>query len=349
MIEVQKALDQVASQNATKSRDGLIHLLQAIQRQDLESEDLLAAPERVVSSMDMHLTDTAVQRWGAEALDVLFRRFAIQGPANERAICALIGGAKSNCKGAEVQRWCFGALTSSLALATSDRLAILILEQDVMGVVANAMQSHPESPALLESAAGLICLLVSEAGEAAADQAYDTGCLRLLQGILQSSEDTCLKASCLRALWAVSESNGELGATELAADSGLESAITILMQEPELHRWAASLVQSMLAKGGRLVAESALALNAAEALVNSMAVQRDDVSTVVRCTAALATLAKHGPDFAVSILEAGGLGCVEEMAALHGLEGELGHWFHALQEAIDHCTDTDDDLSPASH
>ena len=337
----------MASKDATKSRDGLIRLLQAIQRHDLESEDLQAAPERVLSSMDMHLTDGAVQRWGAEALDVLFRRSAIQGAAKDQAVSALIAAVTSNAKAAEVQRWCFSALTSSLN--TSDGLAIQILEQDVMGLVANAMQSHPESPALLESAAGLIGWIVLEIGEAAADQAYDTGCLRLLQSILQSSEDVPLKQSCLRSLWAVSESNGELGATELAADSGLESAISILTGEPELRRWAASLVQSMLAKGGRLVAESALALNAAEALVTAMAVHCDDLETLVRCTAALATLAQHGPDCAVSILEAGGLGAVEDMAALHGLEGELGHWFHALQEAIDHCTDTDDDLSPASH
>ncbi len=42
-----------------------------------------------------------------------------------------------------------------------------------------------------------------------------------------------------------------------------------------------------------------------------------------------------------------GLCAVEEAAELHGLNGSLGHWYHALQEAIEHCTDTDEDLSPA--
>ena len=41
-----------------------------------------------------------------------------------------------------------------------------------------------------------------------------------------------------------------------------------------------------------------------------------------------------------------GLCAVEEAAELHGLDGSLGHWYHALQEAIEHCTDTDEDLSP---
>ena len=42
-----------------------------------------------------------------------------------------------------------------------------------------------------------------------------------------------------------------------------------------------------------------------------------------------------------------GLCAVEEAADLHGLDGALGHWYHALQEAIEHCTDTDEDVSPA--
>lgn len=42
-----------------------------------------------------------------------------------------------------------------------------------------------------------------------------------------------------------------------------------------------------------------------------------------------------------------GLCAVEEAADLHGLDGALGHWYRALQEAIEHCTDTDEDVSPA--
>ena len=42
-----------------------------------------------------------------------------------------------------------------------------------------------------------------------------------------------------------------------------------------------------------------------------------------------------------------GLCAVEEAAELHGLDGALGHWYHALQEAIEHCTDTESGREPS--
>lgn len=44
-------------------------------------------------------------------------------------------------------------------------------------------------------------------------------------------------------------------------------------------------------------------------------------------------------------VQLGGLSAVEEAAGVYGLDGDLGHWYHALQEAIEHCTDSD--VSPA--
>eukprot|EP00438_Fugacium_kawagutii_P033302 Skav219631 [mRNA] locus=scaffold628:233586:235816:- [translate_table: standard] len=246
-----------------------------------------------------------------------------------------------------------------------------MLEQDVMTVVASATRLHGQSPSLLDSAASLVSCLVMEGGDTAADEAFRTGCLHsilsTLTATLETSEgegsnsltgDASLQQSCLRALWSICEANGELGATEITADDGFESIIKILAQEKgncgevnvntqvlEVHKWCASLLQSLLAQGGDLVAESALLSSAAEALVASIALFGTDSEVAERCAAALATLAAYGPDAAVSVLEAGGLSAVEEAAELHGLDGALGHWYHALQEAIEHCTDEESPLS----
>lgn len=334
MAEVQKSLEKLAQGSAVAARDGLIGLLNAIQS---SSSPELALP--VVEALEQHPGNSAVQRWGAATLEELFRRSCIfHSDVACRAVSALVSGARANLEAIEVQRWCFSALACSLTMeedaSDSNVLAKHMLEQDAMTVVASAIQLHGQSPSLLDSAASLVSCMVMEGGDTAADEAFRTGCLHsilsTLTATLETAEgdgsnsltaDASLQQACLRALWAICEANGELGATEITADDGFESIIKILAQEKgkgncgmedmeaevlEVHKWCASLLQSLLAQGGDLVAESALLSRAAEALVASIALFGTHVEVVERCAAALATLAAYGPDAAVSVLEAGG-------------------------------------------
>lgn len=366
-MAVQKSLDKLAGGSAVECRDGLVGLLNAIQKGPAEETELAAASiSQVLEALLQHLADSAVQRWGAATLEELFRRSAIRSDMAFHATSALVSGAQANLEAIEVQRWCFSALACCLTVGEDDSpdrnvLAVHMLSQDTMSVIAKSIRLHSTSPSLLDCAASLVCCMVMEGGEAVADEAFQTGCLRLILSTLAATldkpgesnsltADASLQQACLRALWAICESNGELGATEIAADDGFESIISILAQDQgnaEVHKWCASLLQSLLAQGGDLVAESAMLAMAAEALVASIAMFGTDLDVIERCAAALATLAAYGPDAAVSVLEAGGLCAVEEAADLHGLDGALGHWYHALQEAIEHCTDTDEDVSPA--
>lgn len=331
MAEVQKSLEKLAQGSAVAARDGLICLLNAVQS---SSAPELAAALPVVEALEQHPGNSAVQRWGAATLEELFRRSSVHSDVACRAVSALVSGARANLEAIEVQRWCFSALACSLTVCEEDAsdsnvLAKHMLEQDAMTVVASATQLHGQSPSLLDSAASLVSCMVMEGGDVAADEAFRTGCLRsilsTLTATLETGEgsnsltaDASLQQACLRALWAICEANGELGATEITADDGFESIIKILAQEKgndgmevnmevlEVHKWCASLLQSLLAQGGDLVAESALLSSAAEALVASIALFGAHVEVVERCAAALATLAAYGPDAAVSVLEAGG-------------------------------------------
>lgn len=349
MAEVQKSLEKLAQGSGVAARDGLIGLLNAIQRSSLSPELASALP--VVEAMEQHPGNSAVQRWGAATLEELFRRSFVHSDVACRAVSALVSGARANLEAIEVQRWCFSALACSLTMCEEDAsdsnvLAKHMLEQDAMTVVASAIQLHGQSPSLLDSAASLVSCMVMEGGDTAADEAFRTGCLHsilsTLTATLETAEgeggnsltaDASLQQACLRALWAICEANGELGATEIAADDGFESIINILAQEKgkgncgqvhtmeadmevlEVHKWCASLLQSLLAQGGDLVAESALLSRAAEALVASIALFGTHVEVVERCAAALATLAAYGPDAAISVLEAGGR-CSSEHTAI---------------------------------
>ena len=142
----------------------------------------------------------------------------------------------------EVQRWCFSALACCLTVGEDDSpdrnvLAVHMLSQDTMSVIAKSIRLHFHISLL----AGLCCLsclcMVMEGGEAVADEAFQTGCLRLILSTLAATldkpgeehsltADASLQQACLRALWAICESNGELGATEIAADDGFESIIS---------------------------------------------------------------------------------------------------------------------------
>ena len=364
-VEVNKALDRLAQAeaSATHCRDGMICLAHALQRGSTNETGLngfdagtaALISHRIVQALHKHLEDAEVQRWGAAALEELFRRMAVLNKQDSQvnaanyqdAISALVAGARSNPTSVDLQRRCFSALTCVLTEAEgeddacdSSIIVSHILEQDAMTVLAGAMKLHATSPSLLECALSLISCLVLEGGVIAADEAFRTGCLQATLSTLASTRDPAdgedegegsallsdasLQQACLRALWAISES-GELGVTEIAADSGLESVISILAQDgsAEVHKWCASVLQSMLAKGGQdgLVAESAQLLNAAEALVTSIACFGDHLEVVERCAAALATLAAFGPDAAVSVLEAGGL-CRTNM--WHGMGFSFG-------------------------
>lgn len=372
--EVQKSLDKLALGSPIECRDGLICLLNAIQKGGTSAgtaADLVApsVSQRVIEALEQHSGNSAVQRWGAATLEELFQRSAVRGDMTCHAVSALVAGARANLEAIEVQRWCFSALACSLTVcgeeedaSDSNVLAMHMLEHDAMTLIASSIQLHERSPSLLECAVSLISCMIMEGGDAAADEAFRTGCLSSILSTLARTldpeddelgnslaGDAALQQACLRALWAICESNGELGVTEIAANDGIESIVSILAQDKgnaDVHKWCASLLQSMLAQGGDLVAESAMLFKAADSLVASIALFRTHVEVIERCAAALATLAAYGPDAAVSVLEAGGLCAVEEAAELHGLDGSLGHWYHALQEAIEHCTDTDEDLSP---
>lgn len=338
--------EQDAPPSATQCRNGMICLVHALQREvnktGLTSGSISSISQRVVQLMQQHLEDSEVQRWGAATLEELFRRTPGPGRADQDtaawamtfrdAISALVSGAQASPAAIDLQRRCFSALICLLTTDDEDDafdgsiLASHMLEHEVMSLVAGAMQLHALSPSLLECAVSLISSLVLEGGDVAADEAFRTGCLKAtlstLARTLDNSEnddqwqgsclvaDASLQQTCLRALWSVSES-GELGVTEIAADTGLESVISILSQDgtAEVHKWCASVLQSMLAKGGSdgLLAESVMLLNGSEVLVASIARYVDHLDVIERCAAALATLAAYGPDAAVSVLEAGGL------------------------------------------
>ena len=324
-MAMQKSLDKLGQGSAIECRDGLIGLLNAIQKGPSENKLNPTELSHVLAVLEQHSGDPAVQRWGAATLEELFRRSAVPSDMGCAAISALVSGAHANLEAIEVQRWCFSALACSLTVGEEDwdtkLLAVHMLQQDALTVIVKAMQLHNKSPSLLECASSLVSCIVMEGGDAAADEAFRTGCLGLilstLAATLEKSDrepnsltaDAALQQACLRALWAICESNGELGATEIAADDGFESVISILAQDKgnaEVHKWCASLLQSLLAQGGELVAESAMLAMAAEALVASLALFETHLEVVERCAAALATLAANGPDAAVSVLEAGG-------------------------------------------
>ena len=289
MTDLEQTLDRVAK----APRDGLIMLLKVIQKSPAAALASGAVSRHVVDALQQNLENREVQRWGAAALEELFRRCAVVDP--ESAAAALLAAARAHLPAVEVQRWCFSALVCALELGEETEtdsvvLTMRILEQDAMSLLASALQLHKGSPSLLESALSLVACLVMDGGDAAADEAFRTGVLGSVLSTLSQTLDTApespdgggfalaadasLQQACLRALWAISESNGELGATEIAADNGLEVILATLKQEQahvDVHKWCASVLQSLLAQGGDLVAESAVQQHAPEALVASLA------------------------------------------------------------------------------
>ena len=351
-------LSRLTADSSTDVRDGLVQLQSLLKL--VAKEQVLAAcvSQHVAAAMQSHLANPEVQRWGAAILQEVFQRFGLVG---QRDVEVLLQAASLHGGALDVQRWCFSALLCALEVDGTDEtsdstvLACILLEKDALGVLAAA--SAHKSPSLLERLYSLIAALLLEGGSDAADEATRTGCLgstlatlKLTLGtateVLEEETSTLVadlpvQLACLRVLWAICEANGELGATEIAAKDGLDIIIAILHEcgpAVDVRKWSASVLQSLFAQGGELVVETAVQLEAAEALVMSLACSLNSQEVAERCAAALATMASFSDEAGLAVVEAGGLGAVEEAVARHGSEGDLAQWYFALRASIHSCT-----------
>ena len=368
MAELVGPLAALGGSSPSEVRDGLVQLLTVLKR--ARKEDVLEASvsEHVATAMEKQSASPEVQRWAAAVLQELFQRFEQVG---QRDLELLLRAAGVHAKIVDVQRWCFSALLCALEISGTDEhsdstvIACTLLQEGVLGLLAAAFQDH-ESPSLMERVASLLAALVLEGGDDAADEATRTGCLAAALTTLKLTAgnttdnleemsalvaDVPLQVACLRVLWAVCESNGELGATEIAAKDGLDIIVSVLQQSgraSDVCKWGASVFQALFAHGGELVVEAAVQSEVAEALVMALAHSLNDLEIVERCAAALATMSAHSDEAGLAVVEAGGLGAVEEAVERHGREGDLFDWYLALRQSIESHAEAESPSGPGS-
>ena len=354
--ELSVHLGRLGAESPAEVRDGFVQLLGVLKRAQKEDVVQASVSEHVAAAMESHSTSSEVQRWAAAVLQEMFQRFEMVG---QKDLALLLHAAAAHASSLDVQRWCFSALLCALEIDGADEtsdstvIACTLLQEGVLDVLASAFRAH-DSPSLLERVASLLAALVLEGGSDAADEATTTGCLASTLGTLQLTvgkadseeasalvEDVPLQLACLRVLWAVCESNEELGATEIAAKDGLDIVVSILQQNglasesPEIRKWSASVLQVLFAHGGELVVETAVQLEVAEALVMTLACSLNDLEVVERCAAALATMSGFSDEAGLAVAEAGGLGAVEEAVGRYGSERDLAQWYLALQQSLE--------------